>query len=466
VAPAPAPSAPPAATIASCSRLPPMPTKPATFKNVKNFGAKGDGRSDDTAAIQNAINSLNDGEWLVFPAGTYVHSAELRVRRPNVVLWSEGATLKATNPERQAVWLEANGASVYNFTMTAVTDVRRTAPWNSRIAIFPGSNANFWLSGNVIRNNRIIAGGAPGSSLQNSASSAGIFVYRATNFLVAENLVQRSLADAIHMTAGSYNGRVLNNTVREPGDDMIAVVSYLGSPNTMFAGQVAAEHDSRAVRDLSRDIWIANNDVSGNYWGRGITVVGGQNVTIESNRIDQPHHGAGIYLTREYAYLTFGVRNILVRNNRISNVQTSAPTFNPTSKGWVTTYHGGVEIYAHLFTDEAANPTLVDKLAVQNIAVINNTVTNTKADGVRIGVGAGRTWSYAGRTVTGGRAGLIGLQNNALSSIGGTALNIINQPTTALNDACSGNTLNGSPTGSPKCSGAMPVVTGARMTCS
>ncbi len=443
-----------------------MPVKPAITKNVKNFGAKGDGVTDDTAAIQTALNGLSAGDWLVFPAGTYVHSAELKVTRPNVVLWSEGATLKATNPDRQAVMLQANGASIYNFTLTAVTDVRRDAPWNSRIAVFAADNATFWLTGNVIRNNRIVAGGAPGTALQNSASSAGIFVYRATNFLVAENTVQRSLADAIHMTAGSYNGRVLNNTVREPGDDMIAVVSYLGSPNTMFAGQVAAEYDARAASDLSHDIWIANNDVAGNYWGRGITVVGGQNVTIESNRIDQPHHGAGVYLTREYAYLTFGVRNVIVRNNTITNVQTSAPTFNPTTTGWVKTYHGGVEIYSHLYTDEAASASLVDKLSVQQILVSGNTINNTLADGIRVGVGSGTTWSFANRTVTGGVAGLLGLQNNTLGSIGGQAINLINQPSATLNEACSGNTLNGSPTGSPKCAGAMPAVTGARMTCS
>jgi hypothetical protein len=214
-----------------------MPVKPAITKNVKSFGAKGDGVTDDTAAIQNALTSLSAGDWLAFPAGTDVHSAELKVTRPNVVLWSEGAALKGTNPDRQAVMLQANGASIYNFTLTAVTDVRRDAPWNLRIAVFAADNATFWLTGNVIRNNRIIAGGAAGTALQNGASSAGIFVYRATNFLVAENTVQRSPADAIHMTAGSYKGRVLNNIVREPGDDMIAVVSYLGSPHTMFASQ-------------------------------------------------------------------------------------------------------------------------------------------------------------------------------------------------------------------------------------
>ena len=40
--------------------------------NVKDFGAKGDGHTDDTEAIQIAVASLNDGETLCFPKGHYL----------------------------------------------------------------------------------------------------------------------------------------------------------------------------------------------------------------------------------------------------------------------------------------------------------------------------------------------------------------------------------------------------------
>ena len=39
--------------------------------NVMDFGAVGDGVTDDTAAIQACFDSLAGGEYVVFPEGTY-----------------------------------------------------------------------------------------------------------------------------------------------------------------------------------------------------------------------------------------------------------------------------------------------------------------------------------------------------------------------------------------------------------
>jgi hypothetical protein len=52
-------------------------TSPGTaFVSVKSFGAKGDGATDDTRAIQAAIDSLPNGT-LLFPAGTYKTTSKL-----------------------------------------------------------------------------------------------------------------------------------------------------------------------------------------------------------------------------------------------------------------------------------------------------------------------------------------------------------------------------------------------------
>ncbi|CAE6852628.1 hypothetical protein R69746_07431 [Paraburkholderia aspalathi] len=57
---------------------------------VTYFGAAGDGKTDDTAAIQSAVDDTPDGGQLVFPLGKYVVSG-IRVSRP-IKLLGEGAS--------------------------------------------------------------------------------------------------------------------------------------------------------------------------------------------------------------------------------------------------------------------------------------------------------------------------------------------------------------------------------------
>lgn len=73
----------------------PTSTPSATPHNVKTYGAKGDGSTDDTTAINNAISAANaaGGGTVLFPSGTY-SSKSIRLKN-NVTLYLDGATLKA-----------------------------------------------------------------------------------------------------------------------------------------------------------------------------------------------------------------------------------------------------------------------------------------------------------------------------------------------------------------------------------
>ena len=54
--------------------------------NPKNYGATGNGTTDDTAAIQKAISALTSGASLVFPCGTYLTSSALTINISNVTV--------------------------------------------------------------------------------------------------------------------------------------------------------------------------------------------------------------------------------------------------------------------------------------------------------------------------------------------------------------------------------------------
>src|SRR5262249_10332442 len=83
----------------------PVPLRPGrwvrnetTDATVKWFGARGDNRTNDTAAIQAAVNNLPAGRLLRFPAGVYRIDAAVGVSlKSNIRLDLTGATVVGAN---------------------------------------------------------------------------------------------------------------------------------------------------------------------------------------------------------------------------------------------------------------------------------------------------------------------------------------------------------------------------------
>ena len=80
--------------------------------NVRDFGAKGDGSTDDTEAIQKAFNAITGFNEkypgtayytaltpVVFPSGKYMISDTIHIPN-NIVVRGEGAAIHQTNPEK------------------------------------------------------------------------------------------------------------------------------------------------------------------------------------------------------------------------------------------------------------------------------------------------------------------------------------------------------------------------------
>jgi hypothetical protein len=442
----------------------PMPSAPAGARRVTEYGAAPDDDQDDTSAIQRALSAMREGEWLVFPPGRYVHNKSLTIDVKGAKLWGDGATLHGTNPADQAVWIRADDVEVYRFTKTALTDRRRSAPWDAGISIY-SINGVKPVYRTIIRGNRLIASDRVGTAGQASASSAGILAYRARDFLIAENFIERTLADGIHMTGASRNGRVVGNVVRETGDDMVAVVSYIGDNWTSSAQSSAGWLDRRREAEEVRDVLIANNDVSGQYWGRGIAVVGGSNVTIRRNRIARSTAAAAIYLSREMSYRTFGSRNILVTGNTIDDSRVSRPLFVPAGPAYMglqsllsqptTTGHAAIEVYATADAAELRAAAGSSHLAIQRIRLEGNTIHKTASSGVRIG-NYSPTGSISGISLVANRMTDIRHERPIDIVVAGLADSLF----------CSANTREGAPVSARACAAAAAVpVTGASVSC-
>ncbi|MEL7660046.1 glycosyl hydrolase family 28-related protein [Acetobacterium wieringae] len=101
----------------------PPPTPVTQGVSVKDFGAKGDGITNDTAAIQNAINDASSKNvTLTVPAGTYVVTSQLEVKN-NTRISGYGATLyMAPQPSAVANILWSNpDAYISNVTLEGLT---------------------------------------------------------------------------------------------------------------------------------------------------------------------------------------------------------------------------------------------------------------------------------------------------------------------------------------------------------
>ena len=66
----------------------------AEFVNVKAFGAKGNGTTDDASAIQNALDSIKTrGGIIYFPYGTYLIKSSVLFYSNQILLFEHGATI-------------------------------------------------------------------------------------------------------------------------------------------------------------------------------------------------------------------------------------------------------------------------------------------------------------------------------------------------------------------------------------
>jgi len=454
-----------------------LPDVPSNAVNVTAFGAKPDDDDDDTETLQAAFNALKPGQTLVFAPGRYLQRKSVEVTVPNTTLIGTGATLHATNPDDQSLVLGADGTSLYGLTLTADTEERRSGNRHHRIRIIGQRETPTSISkpiyDTLVARVRIQAPEGATGAHANSASGAGIYLARAHRFVIANNQVSRSLADGIHMTSGSRDGVVIGNTVRENGDDMIAVVSYLRPTNQTVlsnAKDYSPRFDELASVALDRNILIANNDVAGNYWGRGITVVGGADVTIRGNAIHDMAigTGAGILLAREQGYFTFGVENVLIENNRLQSLHAAPPRYTVKSAG--VSQQGAIELHSFMYTDERADALLADRLAIQRVLIRGNEINGVRTSGVRtgvrgIGASAPKGATTPPRPYETGVVKDVAIVDNRFQNTPQGAISLTSAGTDKATVHCAGNLQDGKKPSGLTCNGPMPTVTGASLSC-
>jgi len=266
---------------------PPAIPAPAKVVTPEQYGALGDGSTDDTSALQKAFDSA-PAETTVVLTGIYAHRDVLHLRRAALHVSGPG-TLLATDESRSSVWIEADNVLVDGLTIRTARTTQRWSAWEQMGVRLVGGN------GITLR-----------SVTVTGAAAAGVYVGGSAGFILDHVTVQNSRADGIHLTGGSHDGKLMSPTTMNTGDDGVAVVSY-GSDGAPC-----------------HDITVTSPHVLGTTWGRGISVVGG--VRINETDIDvQRTSAAGVYIGAEGSpWFTAAPQDVTVSGGTIVGANTNA----------------------------------------------------------------------------------------------------------------------------------------------
>jgi hypothetical protein len=339
-----------------------------------SFGAVGDGRTDDTQALQKALDSLAAGETLAVAAGKrYRHTAVLRIRKAGTRVSGPG-TLLATTEAASSVWIEADRVTLDGGLVLkmAATSKRWDAYEQMKLRLAGHSGA--------VLDHVTIDGSA----------AAGIYIGGADHFTVTDVTVRDTRADGIHMTEGAHDGTVTRPNVSGVGDDGVAVVSYASNPNP------------------DRHITVDSPTVQSNTWGRGVTVVGGEDITFRNINVVSSN-AAAVYVAVEGApYNTAAAKRVRVLGGTITRANTNA-----------SIDHGAVLVYS------GRPGYTIDDVLIDRLRIADTRDSASHQIGV-IGPGGFSNIRLTGLTITGG-------PTNVLHSQAGRAL------------TASGWTVNGTP---------------------
>jgi hypothetical protein len=335
-------------TLAATGYHAPAPTSQFTV-NVRDKGAVGNGVTDDTAAIQAAIDQVGGtGGTVYVPDGTYRikcrTSGDTRIAlnlKSNMTFrMSAGATLK----------LDANALYIYFMLLiTGLTNVNviggklqgerhqhLTAgndAWTTERDSFCPSNAHCWGEWGM-----------------------GVAIYNSTNIYIEGVHLREMWGDGVYVNRGS-NINVYNIVADDNRRQGVSIVVVNG----------ATVRDS-VLKNTYGHLPSDGIDVEPSSAGEVA-----ENILIENNHCIG-NRGNGIHLTVPNVLGTSAqIRNVTIRNNLIEN------------NGWVTGWTGGIFVegygtHHNIITNNVINGS-IGRAAIVTSYAYSNTVSNNTGTG-------------------------------------------------------------------------------------
>lgn len=247
-------------------------------RTPEQYGAVGDGTTNDQAALLAMLAALKPGDTVRMP-GQYRHSAELTVPVKDTTWFWTGALL-ATNRLAASLRISTAAEGTTMYGARHIVD-----PWDGTGDARTGSDISTAPFA-IYDTSRITMVDAYSAN----SAQCGFYLSTVKGYRFVRPVVDRSFADGFHQTHNCEDGTVDDPTVMWPGDDGVAVVSYL----TRGSGGAAVDPCRRI---------IVRRPVVRYTHARGLSAVGGTDITYLD--VDVFHtRGAGIYIGSESGFNT------------------------------------------------------------------------------------------------------------------------------------------------------------------
>lgn len=312
--------------------------------NVRDYGARGDGATDDTSAIQRAIDeALTQRGTVFFPPGKYKVTSELRVGSGGFI------TIQGAGGRNLQSTIEANLASGNVFEVTSTYCVRIADL--KIVNASPSGRTISFTSGEGHRMSNI--------RLKNVAGNASAMVYYVGAFTEIERcsfVNQEPSAYAIHSTSVpsqiNINTNIFDNDFGGPGKGIIVDAASGTRPEGI---------------KISRNNFILTG-------AEQITVKTILHIDISHNMLDQSS-GSAILLDSD----GLGLNGVFIKDNYISAAQDQLE---------------GIGVHVPLRTEGATNLNISDNMIAYNgygiklarntnkTIISNNMFTDTNHSGI------------------------------------------------------------------------------------
>ncbi|RAV21442.1 right-handed parallel beta-helix repeat-containing protein [Paenibacillus contaminans] len=401
--------------------------------NVKSFGATGDGTTDDTAAIRDAIGSISAaGGTVFFPRGTY--RCRSVVVPSNITILGNHAVIKAIDVFYTVTTsaVSANGTSVtvqdpdgINIgdvvaVKSNVTDlIVVTGKTGSTIQVQPmrifkgdsethtgfkwshASGANvivmpqiFWVTQGLTTDSDAADGTPKTGGVENVAfkgitfvgsknsndynkftvydlvSGGALFFYRTANCSVSHCIFEDTYSTSVVYYGWNTNFEFSSNTCRNIG----YVIPTSVSPQIRDSTSGVTMHwDQRYTSQTSlhvSDSYVIENNTFKHCWNGGVFASATNNGAILNNDVDDfVSHGIAVY----GGDLGIGSSSVIVANNTVRNGRNTGDTLGFGMGIWLSIVSKSCSA-ANNFIDNCEKGIVVNGLSNANIT--DNTISN------------------------------------------------------------------------------------------